>query len=107
MRSGASIPEFSLYRNFSCPAHTNFLCPVYPGLTVNYSIGSQPHGKASSLTLEILGDSMWVSRGGPGRALVSTTHLNVFDEVPTRACPLLTHIQYLSHISPYTKAGIK
>ena len=22
MRSGASIPEFSLYRNFSCPAHT-------------------------------------------------------------------------------------
>jgi hypothetical protein len=31
MRAGVSIPEFSLYRNIFCPAHTNFLCPVYPG----------------------------------------------------------------------------
>jgi hypothetical protein len=33
MRAGINIPELSLYRIFFCPAHTNFLCPVYPGLT--------------------------------------------------------------------------
>ena len=34
MRARINIPEFSLYRIFFCPSHTNFLCPVYPGLTV-------------------------------------------------------------------------
>ena len=28
MRAGINIPEFSLYRIYFCPAHTNFLCPV-------------------------------------------------------------------------------
>ena len=43
MRAGINIPELSLYRIFFCPAHTNFLCPVYPGLTVGtYRLAVMP-----------------------------------------------------------------
>jgi hypothetical protein len=33
MRAGINIPELSI-TIFFCPAHPNFLCPIYPGLTV-------------------------------------------------------------------------
>ena len=49
---------------------------------------------------------MWVSTGGPGRALVGTckhTHLNVFEEVPTRAPPVDPHTILIPSTSVITE----
>jgi hypothetical protein len=42
MRARIYIPEFSLYRIFFCPTHTNFLSPVYRECTVYLQRASRP-----------------------------------------------------------------